>query len=140
MWPPGLHRISLTFFIWSGLDLAYVVRVLEVMCTPWGVCTCSLFINNSFRNLASRNQLKNALKNNFLNVSYWGRSYFVHASIFLNCKIKNVLVFYLILYFISFYFTFIFTYPYDSWLDSVLRLIYCRTYWLFASHPYDNSN
>ena len=43
-------------------------------------------LNYRFESFAPRSQLKNALKMNFLNVSYWGRTHFVRASIALIVK------------------------------------------------------
>ena len=116
----------------SGLLSGYISRDVYAMGCP---AHAHYTLNIHSESFASSNQLKNALKTNYLNFSYWGRTYFVHASIVL--IVKPITKLYSLCFFILF--NFYFTYPYHSWLDRVWRLLYCHNYWFSASHPYENS-
>ena len=65
-------------------------------------------LNACYKSFASRSQLKNALKTNFLNVSYWGRKYFVRAYIasIVKSRTYSCSVYDFTFYFILFYFNF----------------------------------
>ena len=96
-------------------------------------------LNIFLKALIPGTKLKNALKNKFLNISSWERTYFLHISIVLTIKPRKYLCYLCFEILFYFYFYFYFTYPYHAWLDWVWRLIYYHTYWFFASHPYYHS-
>ena len=138
-WNPGFLIISFIFYsVWlrSGL---FSERVRGDVYSAERPSHAHYSLNIRSGSFASRNQLKKALKTNVLNVSYWVIKYFVHASIVLILKPIKYLcsLWFFILFCILFYFYS--TYQCHSWLDWVWRLVYCHTYWFFASIIYENS-
>ena len=91
----------------------------------------SLYMHSE--SLASRKRLKNVLKTSFLNVSYWGRTYFVRASIALVVKPRTYLcslcfctLFHFILF--SFYFSISFLIELSMTSDILsYLLIFCES-------------
>ena len=78
------------FIIQSGLDQGLLsernIGEVYVVGRP---AHAHYSLNARSKIFASGIQLKNMLKTNFLNVSYWGRTYFVHASIDLIVKSRT---------------------------------------------------
>ena len=101
-WSPGFCKISfiLFYFFWlrSGL-LSEHIRGEVYATGRLAHAHCSFTV--CFEIFASGNQLKNALKTNFLIVSYYGCTYFLHASIIFIVKPRTYF-FSMILHFILF--------------------------------------
>ena len=60
---------SLFLYFRSGLYQFYLVSVLEVTCATWDFRHMLIINYMSDESFSSRNQLKNALRTNFLNVN-----------------------------------------------------------------------
>ena len=132
---------SLFLSFLSGLDQVYLVSVLEVTCTLRGVPHMLIINWISSEIFASRNQLKNALKTNFLNVKCWGRTSFEHVSIVLTVKPRTYsflqydFTFYFILFYFQFYLSISFLFILSVTSDIMLYiLIICESsIWQFRS-------
>ena len=121
--------IVFSYLIWLKLDfpgdnfIGYVYTL--------GRPTHALFpLNTHSECFASRSQLDNALKLFFWIYCIRGRAYFVHDFIYFSSKIKKLCF--------PYDFAFLFC-PFHDFLDKIWTLLYCHTYWFFASRTYANS-